>query len=274
MIIVVLVVLGLCAGSFVNALVWRIHEQSKRTKKAKNKDVSIVHGRSMCPSCKHTLSAQDLVPVFSWLMLRGKCRYCKKSISIQYPLVELSTAILFVASYIWWPQPFDFAQTVIFSLWLVILTALVALSLYDLKWYILPDRITRPLAGVAALMAGVTIFTSDNIFAELISTIFAVIIGGGLFYVLFQVSKGKWIGGGDVKLGFILGLIVGSPQKSLLFIFIAALLGSLISLPMLASHKLNRSSVIPFGPLLILGAIITVLFGTEFLDWYQHAFIL
>src|SRR3954465_436221 len=106
MIIAVLVVLGLCLGSFVNALVWRLHEQEEGgSKKAAAKKLSIIKGRSMCPHCKHALKPIDLIPVISWLSLRGKCRYCSKPISIQYPIVELSTALLFVVSYIWWPEP-------------------------------------------------------------------------------------------------------------------------------------------------------------------------
>src|SRR5580700_9634934 len=117
MIIVVLAVLGLCLGSFVNALVWRLHEQSNPKQKTKNKkqkakqlsanELSILRGRSMCPDCHHQLAAKDLVPVISWLDLRGKCRYCHRPISIQYPLVELATAGLFVFSYFFWPLAFN-----------------------------------------------------------------------------------------------------------------------------------------------------------------------
>ena len=98
LLIVIFFVLGVCFGSFVNALVWRIHEQSKPKKKraASDKELSVVSGRSMCPNCKHTLSTKDLLPVISWLTLGGKCRYCSKPISWQYPSVEMLTALLFV----------------------------------------------------------------------------------------------------------------------------------------------------------------------------------
>ena len=102
-VIIILAWLGLCAGSFVNALVWRLHEQ-KRSKKA-DKKLSILNGRSMCVHCRHELTWYDLIPLFSWLLLRGKCRYCKKPISWQYPIVELATAAVFVLSYIFWPNP-------------------------------------------------------------------------------------------------------------------------------------------------------------------------
>jgi prepilin signal peptidase PulO-like enzyme (type II secretory pathway) len=106
MIIAVLVVLGLCFGSFANALVWRVHEQAGQAAKKKPdkkylKQLSVAKGRSMCPNCKHELVAKDLIPVLSWLALGGKCRYCAKPISIQYPLVEVALASLFVVSYLY-----------------------------------------------------------------------------------------------------------------------------------------------------------------------------
>lgn len=262
MIIAVLVVLGLVLGSFVNALVWRVHE-----------DISIARGRSMCPACRHKLAGKDLVPVLSWLALRGKCRYCGQPISTQYPLVELATAALFVASYTWWPVAFDTAQTAIFVLWLALLTGLLALLAYDSRWLLLPNRLIYPLGGLAAVQALIIIATTDRPLAVLINMVAAVAVGGGIFYLIFHVSGGKWIGGGDVKLGWLLGLVVGTPARAILFIFIGALLGSLVSLPLLAAKRLKRTSVIPFGPFLIVGAIITVLFGADILRWYQQTFI-
>ena len=97
-------------------------------------------------------------------------------------------------------------------------------------------------------------------------------VGGGLFYVLFQVSKGKWIGGGDVKLGWVLGLFLATPGRSFLMIFLAATLGSLVSLPLLAGKRLHKNSVLPFGPFLIIAAIIVQLFGHSILHWYQRSF--
>lgn len=262
MIIAVLTVAGLVLGSFVNALVWRLHE-----------GLSVSRGRSMCPHCKHALGAMDLVPVLSWLSLGGKCRYCGQPISIQYPLVELATAGLFVASYIWWPVALGGAQTAIFVLWLALLAGLVALAVYDLRWLTLPNKLIYPLAVIAGLQTAIIIASADSPSTALLNTVLAVAVGGGLFYLLFQVSEGKWIGGGDVKLGWLLGLVVATPAKAVLFIFLGSLMGSLVSVPLLAKGRLKRTSVIPFGPFLIAGAIITVLFGGSVLHWYQQTFI-
>jgi leader peptidase (prepilin peptidase)/N-methyltransferase len=278
MIVAVLVVFGLCLGSFVNALVWRVHEQAHEQDKKKSdakylKSLSVSRGRSMCPNCKHELKAKDLVPVFSWLSLRGKCRYCRKPISVQYPLVELAMAGWFVASYLWWPEELAGIRVAIFVTWLVLSVGLMALLVYDVKWKLLPDRLMRPLSLVAALQAVLQIIAAQDTVMAIVNTVLAVAVGGGLFYILFQVSQGKWIGGGDVKLGWLLGLVAGTPGRSLLVIFSAALLGTLMSLPLLASHRLKRSSTIPFGPFLIIGLLITQLFGASILHWYTHQFL-
>src|SRR4051812_35090590 len=201
---VALAVIGLAAGSLVNAMVWRLREQHREHKKPSPdkkylKSLSIVKGRSMCPHCKHALAAKDLVPVFSWLSLRGRCRYCGKPVSIQYPLVELVSATLFIASYVWWPVDISGVQTIVFSLWLVLLTGFLALLVYDLRWKIPPDRLIASLSGVAAVWAVVGIIAAPRPFVAVLNVLAAVMVGGGIFYVLYQVSGGKWIGGGDVK---------------------------------------------------------------------------
>lgn len=271
MIIALLVIVGLALGSFVNALVWRLHEQSGKKRPAK--ELSVLKGRSMCPHCKHTLAARDLVPVISWIALRGKCRYCGKPVSRQYPLVELATALVFALSYIWWPVVFTDTQTVLFVLWLLLVTGFMALVVYDLRWMLLPDRILSPLGAIALVWAVVTVASADKPAIACLNVVGAVLIGGGVFYALFQVSKGKWIGGGDVKLGWILGLIAGTPARSVLFIFLGALLGSLISVPLLLTKRAKRDTVIPFGPFLILAIILVQLFGHDILSWYKDTFL-
>jgi leader peptidase (prepilin peptidase)/N-methyltransferase len=278
MIIAALAIVGLCMGSFVNALVWRIHAQSihkfEDHSKLKPGDLSILKGRSMCTNCHHELAVTDLLPVLSWLFLRGKCRYCHKPISKQYPIVELKVAALFVLSYILWPNSLNTTlEVILFIVWLVLLVGLSALSVYDILWKLLPNRIIYPLSFFAIAYAVVNILISNHQLKALINDLLAVLIAGGIFYVLFQVSDGKWIGGGDVKLGWLLGLIVSTPARAVLLIFVGSLSGCLFSLPLIMSHKLNRKTSIPFGPFLIFGVIIVELFGHAILTWYSNTFL-
>lgn len=261
MVIVILVVLGLALGSFVNAFVWRLH---------KGRDW--VRERSECTHCHHELAAKDLVPVLSYLWLRGRCRYCRKPIQ-DSPLTELITPLLFVVSYLYWPYALHGAGLFTFCLWLVFLVGFVALGLYDLRWFLLPDKIVFPLIGLAGLQVLVMAALYHGGWPVLLGAAWGVVIDSGIFYLLFQLSGGKWIGGGDVKLGIVLGLLVGGPGKALLLLFIASLLGTLVALPLLLSGKAKRSTPLPFGPFLLAGAVITVLFGTRLIGWYMSQFL-
>ncbi len=297
MIIVFLAVLGLALGSFVNALVWRLHEQSreqraesrgkaegKKTKTAKLNpqpstlnpaDLSVLKGRSMCVHCKHTLAAKDLVPLFSWLSLGGKCRYCRKPISWQYPVVEAVTAALFVISYIFWPES-SYAgvqSSVNFIAWLVFLVGFVALLVYDIKWMLLPNRIVYPMLALAAALAVYNIVYAGDIEA-LYKTLISCAIAGGIFYALFVISNGRWIGGGDVKLGLLIGLVLGEPYLAFLMLLTASTLGTAVILPPLLLKKLTPTSRVPFGPFLIIAAIITQLFGASVIEWYERTILL
>lgn len=274
MIIVAIGVLGLIFGSFVNAFVWRLHEQAelegKKGKAAakRRRDLSIAQGRSMCPHCGHTLAARDLVPVFSWLSLGGKCRYCRAPISWQYPLVELLTAGLFAWSYAAWPLRLDGPGIFQLICWLVFLVAFMALAIYDFRWYLLPDRIVAPLMVLALVQVAVVAIWSQHFAAVWQPALGAVLISG-LFWTLLQVSKGAWIGGGDVKLAVVLGLLAGTPLKAFLVIFVASLLGTVVSIPLLARGKAGLKLHIPFGPYLLAATVLVVLYGSAMIDWYQ-----
>lgn len=290
--------LGLCLGSFINALVWRLHywemgngkrelgkKQKEKAKAKRNnpitqlpipnpsKSYSILNGRSMCPNCRHQLVAKDLVPVISWLCLKGKCRYCKKPISWQYPAVELLTATLFVLSYIFWPDSLLATRysLLMFISWLITLVGLIALAVYDIKWMILPDKIIYPLLGVAILSL-VAQYILGRSLGDIYGVAWAVAIGGGIFWLIFQVSKGKWIGGGDVKLGLLLGLVVAKPEYAFLVLFIASIIAMLFTVPLLMARKLKKNSKIPFGPFLITSCIVVVMFGPNILDVYKSLF--
>ena len=227
----------------------------------------------MCPSCKHELKILDLIPVFSWLYLRGKCRYCHKPISGHYPLIELITTLILILSFSFWPQPLTGMEIVSFGFWVMFVVGLVALALYDVKWYILPDKITYPLIALAVLQLAVNVIFYHAGHMDIANAFWGVVISAGLFFLLFQISEGKWIGGGDVKLGVLIGILVGGPLMSSVVLFLASLIGTLYTVPFLIRGKTKFNSKIPFGPFLIIACIIVKLFGISLVGWYKHLYM-
>jgi prepilin signal peptidase PulO-like enzyme (type II secretory pathway) len=271
--------LGLILGSFVNALVWRLHEQldkdgePKKLSKAKKERLSILKGRSACTHCGHVLGAKDLVPVLSWLSLRGKCRYCKKSISAQYPIIELITGALFAVSYIFWPtELLGTLEVVAFGTWLITLVGLVALAIYDYKWMLLPNKIIWPLIGINVVSL-IAQFALGRPLMDLAYINLSVAITAGIFAAIYYCSKGAWIGGGDVKLGIVAGLLLGTPQLAVLYLLLASILGLLWSLPQFIGKNHKKGSQIAFGPFLIASLFICMLFGQRILDWYASSIL-
>lgn len=262
LLIIIFAVLGVCLGSFVNAAVWRI-----KVKK------DIVHDRSECVHCHHKLAATDLVPVMSWLFLRGKCRYCHKPISAQYPIVELAVMAYFVLSYLLWPMMLDSTSAWIdFGLWLSYGVGLAILFVYDLKWYLLPDKVVWPLVAL-----GMIDFINTGLWRQwslpqfLSEFVLAVLVIAGVYYLLYIMSKGKWVGFGDVKLGLFMGLALGW-QAGLVALLLANVVGCLVVIPGLALGKLKRDSRIPFGPFLIIGFVLAGLYGQQLFSWYISGF--
>jgi len=261
---VYLFILGLCFGSFVGALTWRIH-----------KNMDFVKARSQCDICGHILEPKDLIPLFSWLYLKGKCRYCGKPISMEMPLVELTTAAIFVLSYLFWPTSLDLAgNLVLFVTWLICSVGLVALALYDLKWMLLPSKILYPTLLVAIVGQFIYLIGyAPNKLHYGLSWLAAVAVASGIFLIIFTVSSGRWIGYGDVRLGLITGTLLQTPGKSLLMIFLASVLGSLAVLPLLATGKKSLSAKLPYGPFLIFSTYLCIVFGDSLISWYQNLFL-
>ncbi|HSW99821.1 MAG TPA: prepilin peptidase [Patescibacteria group bacterium] len=258
MIIAILLILGLCFGSFVNAFVWRLHEGR-----------DWVSGRSECPNCHHQLGSKDLVPVFSWLWLRGKCRYCHKAIP-DSPFVELIVPALFVLSYAVWSSELRGVGLFQFILWLVFLVAFVALALYDLRWFILPDKLVFPLIGLAIVWV-LGSWALGGSWHSVAGSFVGMAIILGLFLGLYQISAGKWIGFGDVKLAIVLGLLAGGAMQACLLLFFASFLGVIISTPLIIAGKASRKSKLPFGPLLLMGMVLVQLFGANVISAYTRA---
>jgi prepilin signal peptidase PulO-like enzyme (type II secretory pathway) len=261
-IIIALGLLGVCLGSFANAAIWRLKVNK-----------GIVNDRSECVHCHHKLAAIDLIPVVSWLMLRGKCRYCGKKID-DSPLVELGVGAYFILSYLLWPVALDSTYAWFdFSLWLAYGVGLAILFVYDLKWYLLPDRVVWPLVALGTIDFIARCIqqnlTLGQFFAE---AVLALTVITGLYGILHILSRGKWVGLGDVKLGAFMGLALGW-QVAAVSVFLANMIGCLVVLPGLILGKLKRDSQVPFGPFLIAGFVITGILGQQLLDWYLNLFL-
>jgi len=287
-IILALALVGLCLGSFAGAMVWRLRARQLVEDKKEGEPVDAAElkrlksltkvkfskDRSHCLHCGYELRWYDLIPLVSWLSLKGRCRNCHHAIGKMEPLIELGTAAFFVVSYLVWP--FDLAQTsgvALLAIWLAAGVGWAILFAYDARWFLLPDRVNFAVIGLGLLSAGVTIAASQDPLGAFFSTLASVGILSGIYLVLFVVSKGQWIGFGDVKLGIGLGLMLGDWQLAFLALFLANLIGCFIALPLMIRKKLERTSHIPFGPLLIAGTVISQLWGLPLIESYFTLFM-
>ena len=254
-------ILGLCIGSFLNCVIYR-SEHKKSLK-----------GRSFCPDCKHELSWQDLFPVFSFLFLKGKCRYCHKKISIQYPLVELFAGVIFVLVFNL-AYPISTLYQYIYVLYLFyISSALIVIFVYDLKHYIIPDKVLFPAIIISLIYnLAAPFFTAEPV-RHIIGAFLAAIIASGFFLIIFLVSKGKWMGFGDVKLAVLMGLMLGFPDV-LAGLFLAFFFGAIIGVILMAFKKKSLKSEIPFGPFLIIGTFTAMFWGPQIIYWYLRLFLI
>jgi leader peptidase (prepilin peptidase) / N-methyltransferase len=246
--VVAVALFGLAIGSFLNVVIARVPAGR-----------SLVHPGSACPGCSAPLAWHDNIPVLSYLLLRGRCRTCAMRISWRYPIVEATTAALFVLAYVALGPSADFVIA------LVLLPALVAMTAIDLQHQMIPDVITLP---------GITVGFLMNIALGRMSwvdSVIGILIGGGLFLVIILVSRGG-MGGGDLKLGAMLGAFLG--WKALLFgLFVAIVLGGVIGVALLATGVRGRKDPIPFGPFLAAGGAMALVWGERAFSWWVRGFV-
>ena len=252
----IIFIFGLVVGSFLNCVIYRLE---------KNK--SFLKGRSFCPYCKHVLKSQDLIPVFSFLILKGKCRYCRKHISWQYPLVEIATGFLFLLI-----SNFQFPISnfqILLNLCFLFLVScfLIIIFVYDLKHYIIPDKVVYP----AILIAFIYLIAAHDL-RLMIYALLSAFLASGFFLFIILVSKGKWMGLGDVKLAFFMGLFLGFPNI-LAALFFAFLIGAIIGVGLILKGRKTLKSEVPFGPFLVIATFIAFFWGRILIDWYLNLVI-
>ncbi len=254
--LLILFIFGLCFGSFLNVLVYRLPLK-----------LSIIKPPSSCPACKTGLSFIDLIPLFGYLLLKGKCRYCSASISFRYPLVELFTGLLFVAVF----YQFGFSASGFFYLALLVL--LYAVTLIDLDLRIVPNALVAAgmIAGLLfylpALLSMVTKVPGWLLIDRLpLDAMLGFFTGGGLLLIIILVSRGG-MGAGDMKLMAMIGLYVGLRGVALVLLA-AFILGALAGIAMMLLGRATRKSALPFAPYLAMATLVEVFWGEIIWNWY------
>jgi prepilin signal peptidase PulO-like enzyme (type II secretory pathway) len=251
-------ILGLAVGSFLNCVIYRLEIGG-----------SFLKGRSYCPYCKHILSWKDLIPIFSFLILKGKCRYCGKKISLQYPLVELFTGILFVLAI-----PIYEGRTYIDLIFYWVLTCfLLVIFVYDLKHYLIPDQVIYPAIALTLLYRFFKIWNFGHWDLFGIWNLVLGILPSLFFLAIILTSHETWMGFGDFKLSILMGLILGWP-KILVSLFFAFLSGAIVGLILILLKRKTLRSQIPFAPFLVSGTFFAMLFGDKIIDWYLRLILL
>ncbi|MEK7131190.1 MAG: prepilin peptidase [Patescibacteria group bacterium] len=245
---IIIFFLGLALGSFLNSWIWRTRE-----------NIRIVNGRSMCPHCRRQLAWYENIPVLSYLFLWGKCRTCKKSIPKHFTFVEIGAALIFVL--VAWRNlnsavvtPAHFFRDITFS------ALLIVIFIYDYLY----QEILSEVIWFGALVG---LFFNLYLGFSLVSMLVGLLIASGFFWLQFAVSKGRWIGGGDVRMGAMMGIWLGWPLV-LIALFLAYVAGAIDGLWLIASGKKQLVSVVPFGTYLALGTFVVMLWGSQIVGWY------
>lgn len=241
--------LGLLIGSFLNVCIYRIPAGE-----------SISYPPSHCPKCSTSLKPLDLIPVLSFILTKGKCRYCREPISLQYPLIELFNGLIYSLLYL------KYGLTVIFVKYVILSSLLIVISIIDYKLKIIPDECN--LLG----LSGAVLFTILNDFhiSSWIDAGLGLLVGGGIF-LLIAMATGA-MGGGDIKLMGVLGFSFGI-KYILLITFLSFITGAILSIFLLLFKIKEKKDEIPFGPFIGIATLITMFYGTEILNWYIYTII-
>lgn len=246
LLLVLVGVIGASLGSFLSVLVYRWKH-----------DISLIERRSFCIECEESIPWYHNIPLVSFIVLQGRCSKCSSKISLRYFFIELwmTTAFVFV---FWWGS-YNLTIEVVRDWLLVFIFTFI--FIYDLRYQLIPDRVTIP--AIILLLAAYLFFGWNTPGDILIG----ILLGGGFFLAQFAISKGRWIGGGDIRLGVLMGVVLGWPEV-VLSLFFAYIIGALVSIGLIIFKNKTFASKTPFGTYLVIGALVTHFFSKSILDLY------
>lgn len=246
---IIIFLLGLIFGSFLNALEWRL--QTKKT----------LFARSVCRHCGRKLRWYHNIPLFSFIFLSGKCAFCSGKISWQYPIVELTVGIIWLG--IWLTRGLDFDLNVWFNIIrdLVVSWVFIFIFVYDLKYQEVVDSITL---GGAIVVTFFSIVSGTQTWSEIL---FGILLASGFFLLQFILSRGRWIGGGDIRIGILIGATLGW-SMTLVALMVAYILGASVNLGFLLTKKKKLTDRVPFGTYLSVATLAVLWWGEEIVRWY------
>ena len=257
LLIILFVILGLAVGSFLNVCIDRLPQNK-----------SIAFPPSHCEACQHKLAAKDLIPAFSYLRLRGRCRYCQASVPRRLFWVELATALIFAFLY-WWCVVFnpELLGIAAFGVMAFYACLFIIIFVIDLEHGLILNKVVYPGMVVALLLA---LLPQAGLAQQIGTRVANAALGGGIgfgiFLLIALVSRGG-MGWGDVKLAALIGLATGFPLV-FLAIIMGAILGGIVAVALMIAKKRKRREAIPFGPFLAVAAMVTMLWGSNILSWY------
>jgi len=240
-------IVGAMLGSFFNVCIYRLPRNE-----------SIITPHSHCPNCKTKIKIWENIPIISYFILKGKCHYCKIKIPIRYLIVEILTPILFLS--LW----YIFGKSIDFVIYLLFISILIIITFIDLEHQLILDVLTYPM-----ILIGLLISYFNKVF---IPTLISGLIGGGIIFLIITIGsrifKKEVMGGGDFKLALVIGIFLANWEYTLISLFLASFLGSLVGIIFILLGKKKFGEYIPFGPYLASGAVITLFWGKNILDWY------
>ena len=246
--VILIFILGLIVGSFSNVCIYRIP-----------KNESIVYPASHCPKCRSKIKPVDNIPLLSFILLKGRCRNCKSKISIQYPIVELVTGLIYLIIYLIYGLSI---QTLVY---IILSSALIIIAFIDLNEEIVPDVISLPGIVIGFILSFFVPYIS------FINSALGVFVGGGIILIIGMagsvIFKKEAMGGGDVKLAAMIGAFLGW-RYIVISLFLGFFVGALAGIILILSKIKNREDAIPFGPFIVLGSFITLFWGEKIIYWY------